>query len=231
MPLLRQENPRLSKNLSAMAERLRQDEAALAEMTQIYMTDSVEKLRKLPSGIRSRVLQAMLTNAGVKEPEARHIQAMEQLVFSENPSARANFPGGVSFCRCYDTLQTQFAEPERMARPLNCPGITELPENGIKIQCSPNKGEAYTVDSFPVALQGKPVIRARQTGDTIRLKGGTKSVKKLLIDKKIPASRRGFVPVIADEAGVIAVVGIGANLDRICADPQSVRIDIQYLQI
>ena len=229
MPLLKQENPGLAENLSAMAGRLRQDEAALAEIAQKHRTDTVEQLRALPAGIRSRVLVNMLTDAGVKEPEARHIRAMESLVFSENPSAEAIFPGGVTFCRCYDTLQKKEMTAQLPERYLTCSGVTELPEISVRILCSPNTSDNYTADSFPVQIQGNAVIRARQTGDRIRLKGGSKSVKKLLIDRKIPASRRGLVPVIADERGVLAVVGVGANLDRISDENGSIRIDIQYL--
>ena len=229
MPLLKQENPSLAENISAMADRLRQDETALMQLAQVHLQDPVTQLRTLPAGIRSRVLSEKLIQAGVKEPEARHIMAMEQLVFSENPSAQASFPGGVTFCRQYDTIQKQTAEPELQTCRLNCPGVTELPEISVKILCSPNDSEQYTVDSFPVNIQGTVIVRPRQVGDSIRLKGGTKSVKKLLIDRKIPATRRGLVPVIADDKGILAVVGIGADLDRISDENGSVRINIQYL--
>ena len=62
---------------------------------------------------------------------------------------------------------------------------------------------------------GEIVVRPRQSGDEMRLPGGTKSLKKLFIDRKIPASQRPHIPVIADEKGVLAVYGIGVNLDRV----------------
>ena len=58
------------------------------------------------------------------------------------------------------------------------------------------------------------IVRSREAGDTIRLSGGSKSLKKLFIDKKVPASLRDFIPVIADDEGVLAVAGIGADEDR-----------------
>ena len=58
-------------------------------------------------------------------------------------------------------------------------------------------------------------MRSRRSGDSMRLPGGTKSLKKLYIDRKIPASRRHQIPVIADERGVAGVYGFGANLDRL----------------
>ena len=65
MPLLKQENPSLSLNLSAMAERLRQDEQALTTAAEKSYTDDVHQLRELAPAIRSRVLSQMLLDAGV----------------------------------------------------------------------------------------------------------------------------------------------------------------------
>jgi tRNA(Ile)-lysidine synthase len=65
-----------------------------------------------------------------------------------------------------------------------------------------------------VRLGENPVIRSRAEGDAIRLSGGTKTLKKLFIDKKIPASERSRIPVLADDAGVAAVWGIGPDCDR-----------------
>ncbi len=40
-----------------------------------------------------------------------------------------------------------------------------------------------------------------------------------MIDRKISASDRPRVPVLADERGILAVAGIGPNLDRLEEDP------------
>lgn len=229
MPLLKQENPCLAQNLSAMAVRLRQDEQALANSAEDAMTDNVTALGRLQPAVRSRVLADYLRRAGVKEPEGSHIAALEKLVFSPNPSAKVIFPGGVTICRCYDVLQVQSREGKLEERILNCPGVTELPELGLRIVCSPNADTVYNTNSFPVAVCGTVVVRSRQEGDTLRLRGGTKSLKKLLIDKKIPAGQRDRIGVIADQAGVLGVVGIGANLDRIVTAPQAIRMEIQSL--
>ena len=56
--------------------------------------------------------------------------------------------------------------------------------------------------------------RPREMGDEMRLPGGRRTLKRLMIDRKIPAALRDRLPVIADENGVIGVYGIGVNLDR-----------------
>lgn len=58
---------------------------------------------------------------------------------------------------------------------------------------------------------GTAYFRPRREGDSIRLvkRGCTKTLKKLMHEQGIPRALRAFVPVIADEQGVIWVDGFG----------------------
>lgn len=60
------------------------------------------------------------------------------------------------------------------------------------------------------------VLRTRRTGDRLRLnqRGGSRPLKKILIDKKIPAPQRGRLAVLADQNGVIAVQSVGMDISR-----------------
>ena len=58
------------------------------------------------------------------------------------------------------------------------------------------------------------MVRSRREGDTLTTVGGTKSLKKRFIDRKIPQFERLAVPVIADEGGVLAVWGFGVDETR-----------------
>ncbi len=212
LPLLEQENPKCVENTSAMALRLREDEAALSLPPEEPVT--VTGLRQLEPARRSRALGALLEQWGVKEPASAHIALLERLVLSPNPSARASFPGGVTVLRNYDTLEAAVHIPEVPETYLNCPGVTELPALGLRIRCE--AGEAFVNEKhrFCLPVSGGLLLRSRAAGDTIRLPGGTKSLKKLFIDRKIPARLRQSIPVVADDMGLLAVYGIGANLDR-----------------
>ena len=150
---------------------------------------------------------------------------VEQLVFSEKPSAWAQLPGGVTVERCYDRLQIR---REAVWEPvcLNCPGETEIPALHLKVLCRSATEIRNEADCFTISPAGALWLRPRQTGDAIRLSGGTKSLKKLFIDRKIPASRRSLVPVLADDEGVLAVCGIGVNLDRVPAGLPAVQVVI-----
>ena len=225
VPLLEKENPSLAKNLSAMALRLRLDEDAIAAVAREKHTNKVSELLSLEPGIRSRVLARILLDAGVKEPEATHIAALESLLHSPKPSAKAEFPGGVTVARNYDILETVQNGENLEAKELTDSVIA----GEYRITCCCNKDSVQTARSFAVLPQGKIMIRSRREGDKIRLNAGTKSLKKLFIDKKIPAAMRDRIPVIADDAGVLGVAGIGANVDRLSATPDAVRITVEKI--
>lgn len=228
MPLLEQENPRLAENLSAMALQLRQDEAYLRQAASEQTTLEVDALRQMAPALRVRILEAFLKENGVREPEYRHIAMAESLIASQKPSARAEFPGGVIVERCYGTLRIM---PQCQMSPLRltCPGEVVLLQLGLKIICRPAEQIINTEDTFTLAVSGPVWLRSRLSGDEMRLPGGTKSLKKLFIDRKIPASQRQTVPVLADEAGVLAVYGIGANQNRVPTELPAVQFVFQKI--
>lgn len=228
MPILEQENPQLMQNMSAMALRLRQDEAALAE-TAAQIPICVVDLRNAPAAIRARALGSFLESCGVIEPESEHIALAEKLVFSHKPSARASFPSGVTIQRNYEKLEKVEQTTELDPVALTFPCAVEMPGLGLRVTVSPAKDCINTKDSFVVMPQGTLYLRSRQAGDTMRLPGGTKELKKLFIDKKIPAADRESIPVVADEAGVLGVYGIGVNLERAATELPAVCIRFENL--
>ncbi len=212
MPLLTQENPRLAENLSQMALRLRLDEEFLSAQSNFEILPRVEELRAMPKAQRSRCLSAFLEQSGVKEPEEAHIVLAEALVFSDRPSACASFPGGVTVGRSYDRLEVLGGRRLLEETVLPCPGEAEF--GSWRILCEPAQTICDSPEAFTVMPQGSIHIRSRQSGDSIRLAGGSKSLKKLFIDRKIPAAQRPEIPVVCDESGILGVYSIGVNRDR-----------------
>ena len=227
MPLLKAENPRLAEKISAMAQRLRQDEAALAQAARYAVLPEVSVLRQLSPAIRSRMLEGFLRECGVCEPEAEHIALAEKLVFSKKPSARGQFPGGVTVTRNYDRLMLLPKEIPLKTVRLPESGSIELAELGLIVTCSPAKTLEHSETVFTVHPQGEIVLRHRQSGDAIRLSGGTKLLKKLLADRKIPAHQRLRIPVLADDAGILGVYGIGSDQARRADTLPAVQIRIE----
>ena len=213
MPLLKEENPRLAENLSAMALSLRQDDEALEALTVREM--DVDALKTLHPAVRGRSIAAFLKNSGVREPEARHIGLVEDLIFSDRPSASADLPGGVTVAREYGKLIVADAEIPLETVALPEEGTVELPRLGLRVICGPAEKTVDTPEEFTVVPQGQMVLRCRQSGDDLTRPGGTKSLKKRFIDRKIPARQRDLIPVVADERGILGVYGFGADRTRL----------------
>lgn len=228
MPLLAAENPQMAENLSRMALRLRADEDCLSGQAQWEVLPEVEVLKTMHPALRSRVLETFLRQSGVKEPEEAHILRAEALVFSENPSAWADFPGGVRIGRCYTKLEVRSREEPQAAVILPCPGEADF--GRIHVVCAPAVELKNTPDILTVIPEGTMILRAREAGDEIRLPGGRKSLKKLFIDRKIPAALRGNLPVLADERGILGVCSIGANQDRAAAQLPAVTVRFQKIE-
>lgn len=227
MPLLKEENPHLAENLSAMAMELRKDAAALEPVGEL---PGVSQLRQMHPALRGRALAAFLKDSGVPEPERRHIRLAESLVSSEKPSAWAVFPGGVIIGREYDRLVRQ-ERIDPMEEVVLRPGQTvELPMISLRIYYGPAEEICNTKHIFTVNTQGSVVLRSRQAGDSIRLNVGTQTLKKLFVDRKIPAAMRNSIPVFADEWGVVGVGGIGANVDRLAGKLPAMQIRLESIE-
>lgn len=214
MPMLKEENPRLAENLSAMALRLRQDEEALSEMSKMQEPGSISALQAMSPAQRCRALETFLKENGVKEPEAEHLSLAERLVFSNKPSAMANFPGNVTIARKYDRLYRCVTSEALETMQLPVPGVLELPQFGLRVICKHAEQIENGPDVMTVVPKGEICLRHRMPGDEIRLPGGTKSLKKLFIDRKIPSAERDRIPVVCDEEGILGVWKLGVNTVR-----------------
>lgn len=212
MPLLEQENPRLAENLSAMALRLRVDEEALQSFVILQEPLLVSDLVKQPAAVRYRILERFMKENGVSEPESEHLLQADSVIFSQNPSAKVMLPGKMLLYRQYDRLLCGKIQKVPEEQRLSCPGVTEFGE--YVLVCERAQKLINSKECFTVAIQGSMTVRSRQSGDELRLNGGTKSLKKLYIDRKIPADLRPFLPVITDENGVVGVYGIGVDLNH-----------------
>ena len=210
LPLMRAENPRIGENLSAMALLLRQDEACLQAMIPEEQMPDVSRLKAMEPALRRRTLERFLKAQGVREPEQIHILQAEQLLYHWSPSASMQFPGGVTIGRQYDRLVRLECAPELPETRLSVPGETCIGGKRFVSEYATDLEERP--DSVLVCPVGVLIVRSRRSGDTMRLPGGTRSLKKMYIDRKIPASQRAAVPVLADDQGVLAVFGIGTDI-------------------
>ena len=236
VPLLREENPVVARSVLSLSKTLREEDALLSRLAGEALDEcetdggwSCEKLNALDPALRRRALFAILQQCGLDTPIERHLSALSALAASGDPSAAADFPG-FTLERRYGTLCVSAPEPEAILPiPLPIPGTTHAA--GWTVTCSQphiieqsvNTPNAFTLryDMPDLGLR----LRSRMPGDQIRLSGGTRSLKRLMIDRKIPASLRAGVPVLAVGGDVAAVALIGADI-RFLANPGELAVEI-----
>lgn len=225
LPQLTAENPLIAEIWLDTSQQLRQEDAYLSSLAATAMEEirtehgfSISKLHALHPVLQRRVLFGYLQEFGVPLPQRRHLLVLQTLVQSDTPSAAADLPG-CQLMRRYDEIGPAAGEPTTFAPvPLCLPGRVLIPELGLQIICDyvkncENFANAPTIFTLNYGMipDGALTVRPRQPGDTMRLPGGSRSLKKLLIDRKIPRSQRDRIPVIAVGSTVLAVAGIGVN--------------------
>ena len=153
--------------------------------------------------------------------------ALEALLASANPAAHADLPGGVIARREYHLLKI---EPKNSAFkadyasvPVKIPFEGTLGAGAARVSVRAVQKDQVFYKSFNTFYAGCDtidiptlVLRTRRTGDRLRLteSGGSKTLKKILIDRKIPGTQRDRLAVLADRYGVVAVQSVGMDISR-----------------
>ena len=231
LPELERLNPSLYETAAGTQRRLRQDadfiESAVCDAYRALVsgkTCDAHAFAALHPAIAGRLAARLYRELAPDGPQftAANCEAVCALSRSRNPSAYVMLPAGVTVRREYGKLRFEkdaaAPEPsELIPRQLEIGKTTVLHEAGIAISCGiePKNSQNFRfIHKFYFdysRIYGILSVRARREGDTIHLAGHEhgKTLKKAMIDAKIPRCRRGLVPVICDERGIIAVDGIG----------------------
>ena len=78
----------------------------------------------------------------------------------------------------------------------------------VNISCCSGQGKEIGDVVLSSSMLSQPIVlRSRKSGDTIVTKAGTKSLKKIFNEWKIPLDKRWQVPLLVDRSGVVAVLG------------------------
>jgi len=207
-PVLQSVNPRYVDSVSQTISLLRADQDYLNEQAEQLLKlarqeaddiwISCRELTERPTALTTRLVMKLLEElTGKRDFSAAHIRAVLELA---GGSGEINLPHKVTVRRVYDDLQLTTCQPQPLPEPL-------------PLQEGENRYGTWTITvSGPI---GNLIVRSRQEGDEIRLAGRhRKSLKKWMIEQKIPRSQRPSLPVVADEQGVLTVAGLGENTDH-----------------
>lgn len=235
VPALRAIQPSAAQAVARLGDLLRQDEDCLGGLAQECLAQAarpdgaweIAPMRQAHPAVRARALRCLLTQSGMplRDVTAQHVLALERLLESENPSACCALPHGFTARREYGVLRLMREEnqPMRPAVPLSVPSDQLMWEGSVRVSVHVLENNEVFYKSFNTFCVDCGTIdfvslcvRTRRAGDRIRLteKGGSRTLKKLLIDRKIPRCKRDGLAVIADKTGVIAVQDIGMDCSR-----------------
>jgi tRNA(Ile)-lysidine synthase len=160
-----------------------------------------------------------------------HVQAVLALAGGTNPGGSLDLPGGILVKRTYGLLEfRRAARPGRRTRSgvapgdatetfsheVSIPGMVRIASLGISIRfrelrrvpsvLSAQRRAYLDLDRIAFPL----FVRSVSAGDRIQPLGmkGTRKLKSVFIDEKIPREQRGTTPVLADAISVLWVPGV-----------------------
>ena len=233
IPLLEEFNPRFHEAAFASARLFRADEEFIADIAGLFIkecfighTADAADLAILPFSVSSRVIRQFHADTTPDAPSLSYnnVNDVLSLCASDKPSASLSLPGMIVY-REYDRVI--FEANQNVSNMEFAPVYPMIGDSliilalGLKISCkSLTYNDSIVADtSFTsflfknVDICGRITVRPRREGDIIKLKGksGTKTLKKLFIEKRIPMRKRALIPIICDDEGVLGIYGIGVS--------------------
>ena len=163
-----------------------------------------EAFERLPEILRAYVIFQVMTRVGgrAKDLTSGHVDQVMGL-FGMQAGRSQDLPYGIRAVREYEGVvigrrETASGQPrtEAVFRYFSYKKGTEIPKN------------QYTKWFDCGKIKGTPVVRSRQSGDYITLADGrTKTVRRFMIDEKIPREKRDSVLLLADGSHILWIVG------------------------
>ena len=235
LPFLEQEfGMHIRRTLAKTAELLADDSALLETETQKAYRNvafqgephevvlQLDSLGALPQALQRRVIRQALWTVGATRVGLVHLDQVLAVTHSSSPSARCSLSGDIVAHREYNRLYLGQRKPkkevESVGIPLQIPGKTYLPwcdrcleaqlisvtETHLPLRYKEEAYLAYETLIMPLS------VRPRLAGDRIQLLGspGSRKLKKILADKKIPQDLRSQVPLVVSEGVIVWVAGV-----------------------
>lgn len=229
MPVLREMNPRLNAAMGRTALLLDRDETYLNAQAAAFLAKAsdgeslpLSALNALHPAVASRAVRLFWRQSLSLE------QAESVLAFARGTERGfLDLPGG-RLRRERGRLYRSGEEPTvpLPVRELPFGGSLSVPEAGLMVESESlvKSQEIYglfkTYDFKYESICGRILCTGRRDGDRFRPagRGCSKSLKALFREAGLTKAERERIPVLRDEAGILAVLGFGQD-ERSCARP------------
>ena len=236
MPLVRRRFPNFGMPLKRTMELIKVEDDFLEEETlKIYsaavhdqgesLAVNISALRVVPGVLIARVfLRALQEFFGVEiRWRQAHLESISWLVRSNNPSSVLDLPEGIKLVKEYDRIVISRHKEIELSQPeitrISGPGKISMSKSGgtIELNVLPREqnlqiernspGKVFfdaDLISFPLILRSpRPGDRFRPWGP-----GGTRKLKKVLIDLKIPRLKRQQLQLLLKDDEILWIPGI-----------------------
>lgn len=222
IPIMQEINSGAVKNAQRTCENLREDSLCLESMAGWFVEElrdgyaiEIEKISGSPASVVNRALIRLFDEiSGGKTLEQTHLNSLKELARKGVPHSSVSLPcefeGVIESGKLYlrkkakkeaiDYYETELFDGSNFISQTNSEIVIGNSQNAKNIY---KKSTILYIDS--AKIRGTLKARQRRAGDRIRLGGMSKSVKKLMCDKKIPLELREKLPVICDEDGIVAI--------------------------
>ena len=228
MPQLNEICPGIEARLTQTAISLSKDESYLMDQAMKLLQESTgnKEIQRVPASVLAQAPQVLALRAvrvliarlreGNDNCTAAHLHGVLELCSSTDPSAQVDLPGGLIARREYEMLVLTWQKEKSLVGeiPLQIPGTTLAGKYRLECSRVVYQGQSQQPEQFYLSGEIEcPKLRARKTGDRLkRPNRPSKSVKKLLIDEKIPQHLRDGLPVLEVDGQVAAVTGLGPDM-------------------
>ncbi|SDQ04186.1 tRNA lysidine(34) synthetase TilS [Virgibacillus salinus] len=228
LPILKEKNSNIHTTTQYLSQSLQEDEQFLAGEAAklvndlVVFTDSdkeasftIDSFKTSPRSLQRRAFHLILNYLYKELPKNLSYVHEEQffaLLESDSGNVQIDFPDSLKLRKIYQKAVFCFSNdqshPVSYHKIVDIPGEVKLP-NGITVTANytgcpdSNSDTEYICNKASVAL---PLhIRTRQNGDRMSWRGleGSKKVKDIFIDAKIPLGKRDTWPVLTDDDGEI----------------------------
>ena len=228
LPVLEDVSPGFLARMADTAALLRADEAVLTDQARVLADQAIPRdgglvisaglIGDAPDPIASRVLRLLLgwLWGGDQNCSAVHLNGLLKLCRGEDPSAQLYLPHNTNARRSYDALLLvpRLGPIPLEEGPMPLPGALDCGPWRVECRAEDYGGQPQGPWEFWLDREAVPALelRSRRTGDRLTPPGRLgKTVKKWMIEARLPRFQRDVLPVFDCGGQIAAVAGLGPD--------------------
>ena len=209
LPFLKNENPHVHERFLKYSERLEEaanfiSESVTSAIEENYHNKTLDLIhfKKLHPFIAKAEMEYILRDFygdDICHINESHLSIVLGLAH-KNKNASLDLPKGLHIVKSYEELHFEKKSEEITSYEMELKEYNELPTGEITIVQSSEDTSNYVTRLNSQDLALPLYIRTRRNGDKMEIKNsnGSKKIKSILIDEKIPVDERDTLPLVVD---------------------------------